>query len=1028
MSLEFGTWLDRLREKRQRWVDASHENDFDRGIWNATVEKYADPTHFIFELLQNAEDAGATSASFRLTSQSIVFEHNGRPFDRNDIEGITGIGNTTKLEEANKIGCFGIGFKSVYVVTERPEVHCTIEDVPIAFGIRDLVVPELIATSHRLATTQIILPLALGEAPTVIGKARAALDISGSRSLLFLNNLKSLSWTDGTTDARCVVEDTSDGVRIIRTTAGATAPVGDRFLVLSRPVARKGDVRAYSVKIAMRLNDGGEIVPESSPTRVAVFFETEDVTGLHFQVHGPFQLTDNRANIKRDDSWNTKLITELTTLLTQSLPDLRDQGMIKRSFLEVMPNGNDALPEPWQPMLAAIIDTFQTQALLPAHSGGHVAGQSSVRGPSDVRELLGDDGLGIFGGLPNRRWVSMGMRSSRIDAFLSTLKLTEWGHAELLAAFQRAFGISWYDAEKAQRAKAQGWFDALTDEQVQRLYLLVDASLRTHKGAGALSSLSFVRLQGGGRGSPSDALLPPDDATLDEEASAHGLVLVKPELTRTGRARGKEVLQFLRKVGVKEISERNYLAAIIGGNYARGCKPPTAERHLQHMRRFLRWYADSGDARIFAGVGFLRVEGADGYHQAGAVYLGAPHAQNALSRIYDGRVPGRDRLPLWSGYSKLKRQDLLSLMKAVGIEDSLTVSHTAVPYTHPKRSALVHGFGGARVTSTGTDSDYSIPQLPALLALRDLEVTKMVWKAVAAIGAPSMHAHYAPNQQYHDHRELSSLALILQAAEWIPGKDGVFRQPKEMTSALLPAGFSVKGNEAWLNIIGFGAEQRQRSEQHQARRQAAQTIGLPPELADELSLLSPEALATLATEMRAQIARGAFTVTEFPEREAPNPERRAERLTERARQAPVKAYEVRSRSVRTTDREARQLARPYLRDLYTNPAGDMVCQACHQGMPFRLADGSHYFEAPELLQSASSELAENHLALCPTCCAKWQHANSAEDAEIMATIRSAEIPELIVDLAGEQIRVRFVQTHFDDLRTILSVVDAASMP
>lgn len=44
----FEAWLDALRKKRERWVAASHENDFDRGIWNATVEKYADPTHFIF--------------------------------------------------------------------------------------------------------------------------------------------------------------------------------------------------------------------------------------------------------------------------------------------------------------------------------------------------------------------------------------------------------------------------------------------------------------------------------------------------------------------------------------------------------------------------------------------------------------------------------------------------------------------------------------------------------------------------------------------------------------------------------------------------------------------------------------------------------------------------------------------------------------------------------------------------------------------------------------------------------------------
>src|SRR4029079_8748713 len=119
-----------------------------------------------------------------------------------------------------------------------------------------------------------------------------------------------------------------------------------------------------------------------------------------------------------------------------------------------------------------------------------------------------------------------------------------------------------------------------------------------------------------------------------------------------------------------------------------------------------------------------------------------------------------------------------------------------------------------------------------------------------------------------------------------------------------------------------------------------------------------------------------------------------------------------------TDKDARQMARPYLRDLYTNLQGDLVCQACHRAMPFRLEDGKHYFEAPEFLQSASAELKENHLALCPTCCAKWQNANSTSDAEIREALSAAKAPELSVVLAGETVRVRFVQVHYEDLRTI----------
>jgi hypothetical protein len=119
-----------------------------------------------------------------------------------------------------------------------------------------------------------------------------------------------------------------------------------------------------------------------------------------------------------------------------------------------------------------------------------------------------------------------------------------------------------------------------------------------------------------------------------------------------------------------------------------------------------------------------------------------------------------------------------------------------------------------------------------------------------------------------------------------------------------------------------------------------------------------------------RVASGAFSTPEFPEGDAPNPERSAARMADGARAVPLKSYEVRERSTRVSDKDAHQLGRTYLRDCYKNDVGEMVCQACHQRMPFNLPNGSPCFEAAELLPKASAELAENHLALCPTCCSK----------------------------------------------------------
>lgn len=113
------------------------------------ADRYDDRTHFIFELLQNAEDAlgrrgawnGARRVTFELTPTSLLLSHFGKPFDEADVRGVCGIAESTK--DKSSIGRFGIGFKSVYTFTDRPEIHSGDED----FAVEDYVQPK---RAHRM--------------------------------------------------------------------------------------------------------------------------------------------------------------------------------------------------------------------------------------------------------------------------------------------------------------------------------------------------------------------------------------------------------------------------------------------------------------------------------------------------------------------------------------------------------------------------------------------------------------------------------------------------------------------------------------------------------------------------------------------------------------------------------------------------------------------------------------------------------------------------------------------------------------
>ncbi|TAZ70703.1 hypothetical protein ELH72_30150 (plasmid) [Rhizobium ruizarguesonis] len=1021
MLQSFNTWLQALQAMRERWVTASRENNFDRGIWNATVEKYADPSHFIFELLQNAEDARATWVRFTLEPDRILFEHDGRAFDRDDIGGITGIGNTTKLDDGHKIGCFGIGFKSVYVVTERPEVHSRIDGQSLAFAIEDLVIPKLIPTDFDDSTTRIILPFRIDRAEITLARARLGLATAGPRALLFLEHVKLLEWVDQGSTGSARVDDLPIAIRSIQSRLPHQQEKQERFLVLTRGVERDADHKQYGVKIALRLNDDGELIPEDAATRLRVFFETEETTGLHFLIHGPFQLTDNRANIKRDDSWNAKLIDTIADLLTDTLPDLRERGLLKRGVLDLLPNAADELPPVFAPILKKVVAKFAQEALIPVHGGGYATVGTSIRGPADLRELLGDDGLQLFAGKPDRRWIVSGLRNSRSESLLTTLKIEEWSYGEFLAAFQHAFATHYHQSENDAQKLALAWFNDLSDETMQRFLLALDTAMKAQKRTVSLANYQFIRLEDGRRHSPNAAVFAPADTALDPEAENCGLYLVKSSLVRTGRGRGRDVEQFLRRIGVKDVDERAYLAAIIRTHYKGDGSRPNRERHLQHMRRFIRWSTEHGDTRIFAGLHFVRAGVDASYHSAADVYLGSPYLESALTKVYDGSVQGREKLPLWDGYQKLRRKELIDFLAACGMETRLCVTTSTIRYDHPQWYELRRGFGSSRATGTGVDSDHHIEQLADLLKRSDPEISRLIWDAVRTAGAGSMAARYSPNQTKAAKQAPSSLAILLRAAAWIPARDGTLRQPRTMVTGDLTTGFTIGGNEGWLQAIGFADDHRLKSEQHKERRKAGELIGLAPELVDQLQGLPANVLAALNAEIIRKLSSHAYEPVAFPERETRDPGRRAERLAARAQAAPSKSYEVRPRSVRVSDAESKGVTRTYLEDHYSNHLGDMVCQACHDVMPFKLPNGTHYFEACELLESLTTEHAENHLALCPTCAAKWRYANPAEDLDLRASIAAATSPEIEVELAGEPVRLRFTQVHLDDIRTIVGM-------
>jgi hypothetical protein len=127
--------FDSLRKKRLGLIESARANNFMEGLERLLSDLYPDNAHFIYELLQNAEDALATTVEFTLAADRLTVSHDGkRPFSIADIESITNVGQSTKKDDTTKIGKFGVGFKAVFAYTTRPEIRSGAH----SFAIEDL--------------------------------------------------------------------------------------------------------------------------------------------------------------------------------------------------------------------------------------------------------------------------------------------------------------------------------------------------------------------------------------------------------------------------------------------------------------------------------------------------------------------------------------------------------------------------------------------------------------------------------------------------------------------------------------------------------------------------------------------------------------------------------------------------------------------------------------------------------------------------------------------------------------------------
>ena len=331
------------------------------GVFAEAIDKYSDTAHFVYELLQNADDANATDVHIVLKPDRLVFKHNGtKHFDitekgvkpQGDINAITGIGFSNKnndLSTQNKIGKFGLGFKSVLQYTDTPEIY---DDI-FKFKIEDMIVPTLLEYDYperQEGETLFVLPFKQEKIDTCFKEIKNRLE-SLDNPLLFLNNLKRIVWRIDPSEQGRGKEFSFD--KILTESINYDDATLQRYdliepdekkhvFLFSRDV--KIEKSTHKIFVGFYFNQEKQCLITDVQQNIHCFFPTNETFETCFVSHAPFLLTNSRLNLKPSEDVNEKLLNLLTILAADSVVYLRDYG-IKHNHLLIDENITDIIPK-----------------------------------------------------------------------------------------------------------------------------------------------------------------------------------------------------------------------------------------------------------------------------------------------------------------------------------------------------------------------------------------------------------------------------------------------------------------------------------------------------------------------------------------------------------------------------------------------------------------------------------------------------------------------------------------------------------
>lgn len=499
-------------------------------------------TYFIPELIQNADDNEYKSVEatikFIIGHGWLVIQNNEEGFDEKNVDALCGIGKSTKTKAVGYIGEKGIGFKSVFMVTDEPHIYSNGFQFKFEY---DNSKPSTIILPHwvgnvpdfiDLAQTNILLPLKAEKKSEMISE-----DIRRIRPslLLFLRKLKVIEIEDeikdkpikikrydrnGKVEIECGEE--KDYWRLIKKTLETPDHIEEE---------RRKDVHETEIILAFPLKED-ETADTSNKQSVFAFLPVSEY-GFKFIIQADFLLTVNREDILEDKEWNEWLRDSIAAVFLDAVEEFKADKNLKYTFYNYL-NFKKVDDDFFSPVADQIYVNLRDTECILTETELWKKPSDVLRGDGEIRALVPNEALKNFFG---KEYILSKIKSD--GEILDKLGVVKFSNEDLIKCLENTEWV---------KKQSDNWFALLYEYLSKEL---------PHNLLGQLEGLDIIRLESGELTSKKEGVV---FLSIDKKGKEYGfekeLRIVKRNIIdliteREKQEKDLKILVFVKNLGIR---------------------------------------------------------------------------------------------------------------------------------------------------------------------------------------------------------------------------------------------------------------------------------------------------------------------------------------------------------------------------------------------------------------------------------------------------------------------------------------------